>query len=149
MERMVCCTTEADTARLGAMLAAHLHAPAFVALYGELGAGKTALARGLGEALGAEDMASPTFTILREYDTQPRLLHFDAYRLSGAEELYAIGFAEYAAEPALLLIEWAERVPEALPKERLDIYIEGSGIEPRALRLVPHGERYERAVAGL
>ena len=149
MERRICGPRESDTARIGARLAALLGAPAFVALYGELGAGKTALVRGLGGALGVRDVTSPTFTILCEYDTSPRLVHMDAYRLSGAEELFAIGFEEYLAEPALLLLEWAERVPEALPTERLDIYIEGSGDEPRALRLVARGERYERVVAAL
>lgn len=149
MERRLCCPSESDTARIGARLAALLSVPAFVALYGELGTGKTALVRGLGEALGARDLTSPTFTILCEYDTSPRLVHMDAYRLSGAEELFAIGFEEYLHEPALLLLEWAERVPEALPAERLDIHIEGSGNEPRALRFVPRGERYERVVAAL
>lgn len=149
MERRLLCTTEADTARVGGQLAALLRAPAFVALYGGLGAGKTALVRGLGEQLGSPDVSSPTFTIVHEHDTQPRLLHFDAYRLGGADELYAIGFDDYLRESALIVLEWAELVEDALPAERLDIFIEGSGGEPRMLTLKPHGERYEGTVAAL
>ncbi len=149
MGRTLLAQTEEDTAFVGARLAKLLHAPAFVALYGELGAGKTALARGFGAALGADDVSSPTFTIVREYDTQPRLLHFDAYRLSGADELMAIGFSDYLNEPALIVLEWAELVEEALPEERLDIHIAGSGDEPRSITLVSHGAAYESVVKAL
>lgn len=147
MERRILAKTEAETIGLGERLAGLLTAPAFVALYGGLGAGKTAFVRGMGRALGTEEVASPTFTILREYDTRPRLLHFDAYRLSGAEELRAVGFEEYLSEAALLVIEWADIVPAALPEERLDVELSGSGGEPRTLLFRPFGERYERAVS--
>ena len=126
-----------------------LTAPAFVALYGDLGAGKTALVRGMGAALGTLEVRSPTFTIVHEYETKPKLLHFDAYRLADAEELYAIGFADYLSQDAVCVLEWAERVPEALPAERLDIRLIGSGEEPRTLRFTPHGERYEKVLEAL
>ncbi|MEN6340886.1 MAG: tRNA (adenosine(37)-N6)-threonylcarbamoyltransferase complex ATPase subunit type 1 TsaE [Clostridiaceae bacterium] len=143
------CKTESETEALGAALAKRLTPPAFVALYGDLGAGKTALVRGMGAALGTSEVRSPTFTIVHEYETTPRLIHFDAYRLANAEELYAIGFEDYLAEHAILVLEWAERVPEALPKERLDLYLEGSGEEARILRLDPHGSAYESVVDAL
>jgi len=149
MTRCFACDTEADTALVGARLARHLNAPAFLALYGELGAGKTALVRGLGQALGTLDITSPTFMIVCEHDTKPRLLHFDAYRLSSADELYSIGFAEYLNEDALIVMEWADLVADALPQERLDITIHGSGEQTRHLSLTPHGTRYERMVATL
>ena len=135
--------------RLAARLTERLSAPAFLALTGELGAGKTAFVRGMGEKLHAGDVQSPTFTIVREHDTNPRLLHFDAYRLSGADELYAIGFSDYLSEDAIIVMEWAELVLPALPAERLDIRIVGSGDEPREIVLTPHGERYEGLVNAL
>ena len=145
----VLCQTEADTEALGGRLARLLDAPAFVALYGDLGAGKTAFVRGMGAALGIDDVRSPTFTIVQEHPCEPPLLHFDAYRLCGEDELYAIGFEEYSAMPALIALEWAERVPDALPRERLDIFFEGSGDEPRRVRLQPRGKRYESVVERL
>lgn len=147
--KTIVCKTESETEALGAALAKRLTPPAFVALYGDLGAGKTALVRGMGAALGTSEVRSPTFTIVHEYVTTPRLIHFDAYRLADAEELYAIGFEDYLAEHAVLVLEWAERVPEALPKERLDLFLEGSGDEPRILRLEPQGLAYESVVEGL
>ncbi|MEN6594588.1 MAG: tRNA (adenosine(37)-N6)-threonylcarbamoyltransferase complex ATPase subunit type 1 TsaE [Clostridiaceae bacterium] len=143
------CKTESETEALGAALAKRLTPPAFVALYGDLGAGKTALVRGMGAALGTSEVRSPTFTIVHEYETTPRLIHFDAYRLADAEELYAIGFEDYLAEHAILVLEWAERVPEALPRERLDLYLVGSGEEARTIRLDPHGLAYESVVDAL
>jgi len=147
--KTIVCKTESETEALGAALAKRLTPPAFVALYGDLGAGKTALVRGMGAILGTSEVRSPTFTIVHEYQTNPRLIHFDAYRLADAEELFAIGFEEYLAEHAILVLEWAERVPEALPKERLDVFLEGSGEEARTIRLEPHGSAYESVVEGL
>jgi tRNA threonylcarbamoyladenosine biosynthesis protein TsaE len=86
---------------------------------------------------------------VHEYETKPRLIHFDAYRLADAEELYAIGFEEYLAQDAVIVLEWAERVPEALPKQRLDIAISGSGDDPRIITLTPLGGRYESVVDAL
>lgn len=149
MLKTIVCKTESETEALGAALAKRLTPRAFVALYGDLGAGKTALVRGMGAVLGTSEVRSPTFTIVHEYQTNPRLIHFDAYRLADAEELFAIGFEEYLTEHAILVLEWAERVPEALPKERLDVFLEGSGEEARILRLEPHGSAYESVVEGL
>ena len=129
---------------LGTRLAAALEPPAFIALHGDLGAGKTALVRGMGAALGEDEVTSPSFTIVHEYRTRPALYHFDAYRLADADELMAIGFADYLREDALLVMEWAELVEDALPKERLDITITGSGAETRYVEIAPVGARYER-----
>ena len=147
--KTVVCQTESDTEALGGRLARLLGAPAFVALYGDLGAGKTAFVRGMGASLGISDVRSPTFTIAQEHPGEPTLLHFDAYRLSGEDELLAIGFEEYLSARALTALEWADRVPDALPPERLDVCFEGSGDEPRRVRLEPRGERYESVVERL
>ena len=143
------CKTERETEALGRALLNALPVPSFVALYGGLGAGKTALVRGMGAEAGTSEVRSPTFTIVHEYETQPKLIHFDAYRLADAEELLAIGFDDYLAQHAILVLEWAERVPEALPRERLELHLSGSGNEPREIRLVPFGARYESVVSAL
>ena len=135
--------TESDMLTLGERIASLCGRHGFLALYGDLGAGKTVFARGVAKAFGIEHVSSPTFTIVCEYPTVPKLYHFDAYRLSDADELYAIGFSDYLMEDALILMEWANLVPEALPKERLDITVEGSGMEPRTVTIEPRGKRYK------
>ncbi len=147
--KTIVCKTESDTESLGRRLIRALPVPSFVALYGDLGAGKTALVRGMGVEVGTSEVRSPTFTIAHEYETIPRLIHFDAYRLGDAEELFAIGFEDYLAQDAILVLEWAERVPEALPNERMEITIEGSGNDPRTIQIESVGERYESVVNAL
>ncbi len=148
MKRFLC-QTERDTAQLGARLALLLETPACVALYGDLGSGKTALVQGAGSALGVSGMTSPTFTIVHEYESMPPLYHFDAYRLADGDALLDIGFSDYCKRDALLFIEWAELVEDALPTERLNIMITGSGSDTREITLVPVGARYERMVQAL
>lgn len=135
--------TEAEMLALGENVALRCGKHGFIALYGDLGAGKTVFAHGVARAFGIGHVSSPTFTIVCEYPTEPKLFHFDAYRLSDADELYAIGFADYLREDALILMEWANLVPEALPAERLDVTIEGSGVNARTVAIVPKGPRYE------
>ncbi|MGI6150678.1 MAG: tRNA (adenosine(37)-N6)-threonylcarbamoyltransferase complex ATPase subunit type 1 TsaE [Christensenellales bacterium] len=127
--------SEGATEQIGALLAKTLKPGDFVALYGGLGAGKTALCRGIASALGCDDCASPTFTIVREYDTHPPIFHFDAYRLESEEELYDIGCEEYFARPGIVLMEWPERVSGVIPKDHIGVEIEGSGALPRSIRM--------------
>ena len=148
MERTLTLTTEGNMEALGERIARALPAGGFVALYGNLGAGKTALCRGAGKALGLDHLSSPTFTIVQEYPTVPPLFHFDAYRLADEDELYAMGFEDYL-DRGLILMEWADRVPDALPRERLEIEIVGSGTDARTVRLVSHGDCYEGLVKAL
>ena len=147
--KIIYCQTEQETQTLGGRLIHLLSVPSFVALFGELGAGKTALVRGMGAEVGTSEVRSPTFTIVHEYETTPKLIHFDAYRLADAEELFAIGFEDYLAQNAVIVLEWAERVPEALPKERLELHLSGSGDDTREVRLIPYGAVYERVVDAL
>ena len=149
MERTLTLKTEQDMEELGTGISRSLPEGGFVALYGDLGAGKTVLCRGAGKALGLEHLSSPTFTIVQEYPTTPPLFHFDAYRLEDEDELYAMGFEDYLDRGGLILMEWADRVPNALPRERLDIEIVGSGAEERTVRLMPHGTTYEGLVSEL
>jgi len=109
------------TARLGAGIAAGLKGGDAVALWGDLGAGKTTLARAILRALGVVDeVPSPTFTLVQSYDTVPRIAHFDLYRLKSAREIEELGFEDALADGAVL-VEWPERAPEALPPEALHV----------------------------
>jgi tRNA threonylcarbamoyladenosine biosynthesis protein TsaE len=137
--------TESDMLALGERVAARCSRRGFIALYGDLGAGKTVFARGVARAFGVRHVSSPTFTIVCEYPTDPKLYHFDAYRLSDADELYAIGYSDYLREDALILMEWANLVPDALPKDRLDVTIDGSGLDERTVTITPRGMKYEEA----
>ena len=149
MERTLTLKTEQDMEELGERIARTLPDGGFVALSGDLGAGKTVLCRGAGRALGLDHLSSPTFTIVQEYPTVPPLFHFDAYRLADEDELYAMGFEDYLDRGGLILMEWADRVTGALPRERLDIEIVGSGADERMVRLLPHGDVYEGLVKNL
>ena len=109
------------TARLGAGIADGLKAGDAVALWGDLGAGKTTLARAILRALGVtDDVPSPTFTLVQSYDTRPRIAHFDLYRLKSAREMEDLGFEDALTEGAVL-VEWPERAPEALPPDALHV----------------------------
>lgn len=105
--------TAEETTSLGAVLARELRCGDVVHLRGPLGAGKSVFARGVGKALGAERWrGSPTFNLVHEYDTEPRLYHLDLYRLTEdeVEELHL----EEAAEVGVLVVEWAERAANVL-----------------------------------
>ena len=108
-------SSEAETERIGENLARALPEGSVVALYGDLGAGKTAFVRGMARGLGIEArVSSPTFTIVNEYSGGGReLLHFDMYRLGGAEELFDIGWDDYLARGAVCAVEWSENVEDA------------------------------------
>jgi len=109
------------TTRLGAGIAGALRPGDAVALWGDLGAGKTTLARAILRALGVkEDVPSPTFTLVQSYDTQPRIAHYDLYRLKQAREMEELGFDDALAEGAVL-VEWPERAPEILPPDALHV----------------------------
>ncbi len=137
---------EAATARLGALIAAGLRAGDVIYLEGDLGAGKSSLARGLIRALttSGQDVPSPTFTLLQTYDTPDfPLLHLDLYRLRSPEEAYELGLDE-ACPPAVLVIEWPDRLAHLGFDDRLHIVLEHAhGCEGRLARLTPVGRYRE------
>ena len=117
--------SEQETERLGERLAASLPAGAVVAMYGDLGAGKTAFVRGMARGMGLDcRVSSPTFTIVNEYLGERELIHFDMYRLSGAEELFDIGWEDYLARGAVCAVEWSENVQDAFFGDEIRVTIE-------------------------
>jgi tRNA threonylcarbamoyladenosine biosynthesis protein TsaE len=119
--------SEEDTIELGRRIAATLPRRAVVLLIGNLGAGKTTLAKGIVSGLGAaapEDVSSPTFTLIQEYGSSPdgaRVYHIDLYRLDHAREVATLGLEEIFDRDAVVLIEWGERFAEAMPEEKIEV----------------------------
>jgi tRNA threonylcarbamoyladenosine biosynthesis protein TsaE len=142
---------EDDTACLAAALAEALPAGSVVALYGTLGAGKTRLVQALAQALGIDrrQVTSPTFVLIQEYHGRKDLYHIDAYRVRDEDEFLALGVDEYFESAALVLIEWADRVPACLPRERIDIHIEVIGETERRFQIAAVGDRHPPAIAAL
>jgi len=111
-----------------------------VALYGDLATGKTCLVKGMAEAAGAtEYVHSPTFTLVNEYGSSPKLYHLDLYRLSGPGELADLGPEELFDGPYVCVVEWAERAEGVLPETRVDIALAHGGADDRHLRITNHG----------
>lgn len=142
---------ENDTARLGAALAALLPGGAVVALSGTLGAGKTRLVQAIAGVLGVDrrQVVSPTYVLIQEYQGQKAIYHFDAYRLRDDDEFLALGPDDYFESDGLVLIEWAERVADCLPRERLAIHIEVTGPTQRRFDITALGEKYILLIADL
>lgn len=112
------------TRRLGVAVGAALEPGLVVALSGDLGAGKTALAKAATAAQGAveeDDVSSPTFVLAVEYPGRVPILHIDAYRLDGAASFEALGFGPLERLDQAVLLEWPEKVPGALPDDRLEV----------------------------
>lgn len=133
---------EAATLALGAALAPRLKAGDVVALWGDLGTGKTALSRGLIQALAGDpvEVPSPTFTLVQTYDfpDSPSLWHFDLYRLEDPEEAFELGIEDAFAD-CISLIEWPDRLGGYLPPRRLDVTLAYAG-EGRTARLAGGGD---------
>ena len=125
----------AETRALGEELAARLQPGDVVVLEGELGAGKSELARGIAKGLGVtETVTSPSFTILNVYESgKLPLYHFDWYRLESSEELYELGMDEYLGGSGIALVEWPAQCPDAVPEECLRIRITATGENSRRI----------------
>ncbi len=118
--------SEEETILAGKNFSQNLSAGNVVALFGDLGSGKTRFAKGISVGLGiAEHVTSPTFTIVNEHTSgRIPLFHFDFYRMRSLAELDEIGFEEYLFGNGICIIEWADIVQERLPKKRYDIFFE-------------------------
>jgi tRNA threonylcarbamoyladenosine biosynthesis protein TsaE len=134
----------AETVTVGNALARYLQDGDVVLLHGDLGAGKTTLAKGIAAALGVSDVvSSPSFALVNEYDTGSaaavsRLFHLDLYRLGDEGDLASIGFDDLVASAdGVMLVEWPERAATLLPERFLLIEIDTVGPDYRRLRIVP------------
>ncbi|MGN0536820.1 MAG: tRNA (adenosine(37)-N6)-threonylcarbamoyltransferase complex ATPase subunit type 1 TsaE [Acutalibacteraceae bacterium] len=113
-----------ETEHLAALIADRLHGNETLAMFGGLGVGKTAFTRGLAKGLGIDDgVSSPTFAIVNEYEGRFPVHHFDMYRITSWDDLYATGFFDYL-ENGITVIEWSENVETALPENAIIIRFE-------------------------
>jgi tRNA threonylcarbamoyladenosine biosynthesis protein TsaE len=133
--------SEAETIALGERLAHELPPRGVVLLIGNLGAGKTTLAKGIVNGLGAaaaDEVLSPTFTLIHEYG-EGRVYHVDLYRLDEPREVATLGLDEIFDRDGLVLIEWGERFPRMLPAERTEIRIRPVGDDAREIEVTQIG----------
>ena len=126
----------AETEAVGAALARALHPGAVIAYRGDLGAGKTAFTRGLAQGLGcAEQVTSPTYTIVNEYlSGKMPLFHFDMYRLGSADDLWDIGWEDYLDRMGVCAVEWSENVDDAM-ENAIYVKIEKTGEDSRQITI--------------
>lgn len=136
-----------DTERFAQKLAENLKGGAFIALDGELGAGKTVFTKGIARGLGiTQDILSPTFTLLRSYDGRIRLNHFDVYRIADEDELFEIGFDDIVSEEAVTVVEWAKNIPSLLPEERISVLLDKTDKEEERMIKITCAKSFETAV---
>ena len=138
MEKEYVTASPEETERLGASLAKECagKGPCFVALYGDLGAGKTAFVRGFASVLAPEaKVKSPTYTVVNSYRGKPwPVYHFDLYRITDEDELYSIGFYDYLSA-GLCIGEWSENIPYAIPEGSRTVTIEKDASDPAIRRI--------------
>lgn len=128
--------SDEETQAAGREIAALLPQQGIVLLIGELGAGKTTLTKGIVEGrkvASADEVSSPTFTLIHEYGEPVSIYHADLYRLDTLEQARRLGLEELFDRPALLLIEWGERFPELIPEEHFEIRISHAGDDKRSI----------------
>lgn len=143
MNKLITTYSPRETYLLGEKIGQNLEGGEVICLSGELGAGKTVLAKGLGQGLGVStEITSPTFTMIQEYHLPSgnRFVHMDLYRLQVPEEAEVIGVTDYFRDSCICLLEWPEIIEDDLPEDRLNIMIEGSGELPRSIRMSGEGK---------
>lgn len=137
--------SEGDTKKLGAEVASKLKAGAVVALAGDLGCGKTAFVKGVAEHFGCEDeVSSPTYTLVNEYDGRLKVYHFDVYRLNHPTVEECDWLDEYLFGDGVCLIEWADNIREVLPDETIWIgfkKLSENGENEREITIEHYGDK--------
>ena len=124
--------TEAVGFKIAEMLKNDLSLPPFIALYGDLGVGKTAFVRGFTKVFSpAALVRSPTFALVNEYPTKGgrRVFHFDMYRITDEDDLYSIGYYDYLDDGSICLVEWSENIPYAIPDEHIRVEITKTNLD--------------------
>ena len=134
-----------ETIALGERLGRLARAGELICLWGDLGAGKTQLAKGIARGLDISDTVnSPTFVLMTEYAGRLPLFHVDLYRLVDAADALAGGLVDERQEDGLTVVEWPDRMGNVLPAARLDVRIDGTADEPRTIALIASGTDYQR-----
>ena len=131
--------TEAVGFSLAKELESDLSLPSFIALYGDLGVGKTAFVRGFTKVFSPNAFVrSPTFALVNEYPTRGgrRVFHFDMYRITDEDDLYSIGYYDYLDDGSICLVEWSENIPYAIPEEHIKVEIIKTNLEKADERLI-------------
>jgi len=143
--------TPQETERIGELLGSMLTRGDVIALTGELGTGKTTLVRGVaqGMGIGGGEVASPSFTLVNIYEGPLPLFHIDLYRLKNEGELLAIDYEEYIRGDGVVIIEWADRIPRAVPHESLWIQLRYLDTELREIAFRAQSDRSEKIVEEL
>lgn len=132
--------TEEETIELAQNIESEKFPNMVICLNGDLGSGKTVFTKAFASAMAIEEITSPTFNIIKEYEGELPLYHMDMYRTDGKVE--SLGLEEYFDKGGVTIIEWAEMIEDYLPKERLEINFKIVDENTRVLVLKPYGERY-------
>jgi tRNA threonylcarbamoyladenosine biosynthesis protein TsaE len=140
-----------DTEEFGIKLGKLLKPGDIVCLNGDLGAGKTTMAKAIGIGLDVDEyITSPSFTLINQYRGRMIVYHFDVYRLEYVDELFDLGFDEYFYGDGVCIIEWAERIKRFLPEDRVDIDIKKTdNYDERILHISGNGSRYKEIIEEL
>jgi tRNA threonylcarbamoyladenosine biosynthesis protein TsaE len=142
MEYKITTHSEIETIELAQNFESEKFPNMIICLDGELGSGKTIFTKGIANALGITDnVTSPTFTIIKEYDGELPLYHMDVYRLDGNTD--GVGIEEYFTKGGVVVIEWANTIKDILPEERLEIKFKVIDENKRLLIITPYGRQYE------
>ncbi len=141
-----------ETIKLGALLGRLLKPGDIIALSGELGSGKTTLTKGIAKGMGVKDskyVNSPSFVIVKEHKGRIPLYHFDVYRLDDPSDLDTVGYKEYFYGKGVTVIEWADKIPQLLPEDRLEINLSVKSETKREVVLITHGIKSENLLKHL
>jgi tRNA threonylcarbamoyladenosine biosynthesis protein TsaE len=141
-----------DTLKFGKHLASLLKKGDIICFYGNLGAGKTTMIKGIADGLQVKSdyVHSPTFTLMNVYEHgRIPLYHFDMYRIEKPDQLFDIGYDEFLYGNGVSVIEWSEKFGPLLPKERFEIHLEHKGEDGREIGLKAIGKRYEKLAASI
>lgn len=150
--RTIITNSPEETIELASKLAGRLEAGDFIALIGELGAGKTVFAKGLAKGAGIEDylyVNSPSFVILKEYHGRKNIYHFDVYRLEEESFEETLDYKKYFYGDGISVVEWANKIPLLLPEEYIEVNISYGEAEERKFILSGKGPRFEGIVDSL
>jgi len=123
-KQLIISNSAEETEQFGHKLAQQLKPGDVLSFFGDLGSGKTTLIKGICKGLEVEaDITSPTFTFIHEYSGRLQVYHFDFYRIANSHEVWELGCDEYFYGEGICLIEWADRIPDLLPENRIEIHL--------------------------